>query len=226
MSMLMKIATGIVTTALAGGLVYGGIYRTQMKNEQELQRNLGGNGVRESFSVQQSLGGGGQGSAGSGSEGGRGQNAGGSDARIQGSGSGQFAAGSARGQENSGRGAGTAEDAEGLQVDQSQADVHPEDVVIIPAIVQSVSSEAALFQTDDGDTVVVEGRALSFAMELGLSLTDGDQMLLEGFYENGDFEVSSVENLTTGQWIVLREPEGRPLWAGGGRPSRRLIATR
>jgi len=215
MRILMKIAAGIATTALAGGLVYGGVYRTQMKNEQELQRELGGNGARESLSVQQSLGGGGQGRAGSRSEVGRNQNAGEADARIQGSGSGQSASGSSRGQENSGRGAGAAVGAEGQPLDQSQADVHPEDVVIIQAIVQSVGSEAALFQADDGDTIVFEGRALSFAMELGLYLTDGDQVLLEGFYENGDFEVSSVENLTTGQRIVLREPEGRPLWAGG-----------
>ncbi|MBN2556835.1 MAG: hypothetical protein JXA97_12920 [Anaerolineales bacterium] len=212
MNILMKMAAGMATTALAGGLVYGGIYRTQMKNAQELQRELGGNGVRESLSVQQSLGGGGQGSAGSESEGGRGQNAGREDDRIQGSGLGQGADAAAAG---AGRGSGSATGTAGQQLDQNQADVHPEEIVLIPTIVQSISSEIALFQTDDGGTIVLEGRALSFAIELGLSLTEGDQVLLEGFFESGDFEVSSLENLTTGQRIVLREPEGRPLWAGG-----------
>jgi hypothetical protein len=51
----------------------------------------------------------------------------------------------------------------------------------------------------------------------GIRLTEGDQVLVSGFYEDDTFEVASIENLTAGQMVTLRDDTGRPLWAGRGR---------
>jgi len=38
-----------------------------------------------------------------------------------------------------------------------------------------------------------------------------------GFYEDGEFKAGTVENLTTGETIVLRDEAGRTMWPGQGR---------
>ena len=39
---------------------------------------------------------------------------------------------------------------------------------------------------------------------------------MTGFYEDGEFKAGTVENLTTGETIILRDETGRPMWAGAG----------
>ena len=216
MNIMTKIAAGIVTTVFAGGLIAGGVYRTQVKSEQELQQGSGENGVQQSLSLQQGVNGEGQGlgrSADGGSQGGS-QGGGGEGRGVNSS---QSATGSA-GLESESRGTGYRGgngSGETAPLAQSEADVHPEDLVSIRATVHSMDLELVLFLTGEGESLVMEGRSLSFALEQGLVLSAGDDVRLEGFFEDGEFEISSVENVTTGQVVVLREPEGRPLWAGG-----------
>ncbi len=53
-----------------------------------------------------------------------------------------------------------------------------------------------------------------FWSESGIALTPGDQIELEGF-ESTDathMEVNWLTNLTTGETIQLRTPEGLPVW--------------
>jgi hypothetical protein len=38
-----------------------------------------------------------------------------------------------------------------------------------------------------------------------------------GIYENGRFEVGEIVNLGTGQNVLVRDENARPLWAGRGR---------
>jgi len=40
---------------------------------------------------------------------------------------------------------------------------------------------------------------------------------LAGFFEGEEFEVGRIENLTAGQIVALRDPDGRPQWAERGR---------
>jgi hypothetical protein len=74
-------------------------------------------------------------------------------------------------------------------------------------------------QMDDGELVELAGRPWSFAQEHGFVAEGSHRVLLTGFYEDGEFEVGQLENLTTGLTLAIREPSGRPLWAGGGRRS-------
>ena len=83
--------------------------------------------------------------------------------------------------------------------------------------VSSVDASLMAVQMDNGELVEMAGRPWSFAQEQGFVAQAGDPLLLTGFYEDGEFEVGQLENLTTGLAVTIREPSGRPLWAGGGR---------
>jgi len=83
--------------------------------------------------------------------------------------------------------------------------------------VLSVDADALIVQTPSGEQVVVENRPWWFAQEAGAEVQAGDEIVLTGFYEDGEFEVGQLENLRSGQVVNIREESGRPLWAGGGR---------
>ena len=76
-----------------------------------------------------------------------------------------------------------------------------------------VGSEIVV-QTADAEVTVGLGQA---SYREGFVLEVGDEVMVIGFYEDGEFKAGSVENLSTGQTIVLRDETGRPMWAEGGR---------
>jgi len=79
--------------------------------------------------------------------------------------------------------------------------------------VTAVDGEVTV-QTAGGEVLVGMGQA---AYREGFALDVGDSVSVTGFYEDGEFKAGSVENLTTGETIVLRDETGRPVWAGQGR---------
>ena len=83
--------------------------------------------------------------------------------------------------------------------------------------VTSVNASLMSVAMDNGELVEMEGRPWSFAQEMGFSASVGDRVTLTGFYEDGEFEVGQLENLTDEQLVPIRDTNGRPLWAGGGR---------
>jgi len=76
-----------------------------------------------------------------------------------------------------------------------------------------VDSEVTI-QTADGEVLIGMGQSAyreDFALEVG------DEITVTGFYEDGEFKAGTIENLTTGETITLRDETGRPMWAGQGR---------
>jgi hypothetical protein len=81
----------------------------------------------------------------------------------------------------------------------------------------NVGSEALEIQTDTAGILEIEGRSWRFAQELGYVPGEGNEVSVQGFYENGEFEVSMIQDLTTDQVFQLRDEYGKPMWGGGGR---------
>jgi hypothetical protein len=81
-------------------------------------------------------------------------------------------------------------------------------------VLLSVTVDALTMETAEGETILVDGRTWSFAQELGFAAEEGDEVRLEGFIEDGEFKVVSIENLITGDEVVLRDASGRPGWSG------------
>ncbi len=91
------------------------------------------------------------------------------------------------------------------------------ELVYLEGIISNVDmSEQVVIDTNDG-LIILEGRSLSFAVSQGFSAQAGNEVMVEGFYEGDDFEIVQITNRTSGLVTTLREPTGRPLWAGGGR---------
>ncbi len=82
----------------------------------------------------------------------------------------------------------------------------------VTGIVTVVDSEITV-QTAQGEIVVGMGQS---AYRESFELAVGDQVSVLGFYEDGEFKAGTVENLTTGETITLRDETGRPMWAGRG----------
>ena len=83
--------------------------------------------------------------------------------------------------------------------------------------VVSVDEDVLVVRASDGEQIKVENRAWWFAQEQGFSAQIEDQVTLTGFYEGEDFEVGRIDDATNGQTVLVRDENGRPLWAGRGR---------
>ncbi len=88
--------------------------------------------------------------------------------------------------------------------------------VTIAGVVQSFDGVGISVITDDGAPLWVQLGQSRYVSAQGAVYTAGDHVTVTGFYENGQFQASSVVNDTTGQTLTLRDASGRPLWAGGG----------
>ncbi|HWQ45621.1 MAG TPA: hypothetical protein VN376_02075 [Longilinea sp.] len=77
-----------------------------------------------------------------------------------------------------------------------------------------VDSLQMTVDTSDGQ-VLLENRPWTFLVSLGFSASAGDELRLTGFYEDGVFEVMSIEQISSGTIYTLRDEDGRPMWAGG-----------
>ena len=90
---------------------------------------------------------------------------------------------------------------------------------VFQGTVADVNEDALTVTLLGGEQIVFEERAWSFAQEQGFAPQVGDQVALAGFFHGEEIEVGRIENLTTGQLVAMRDPEGRPQWAGRGRRS-------
>lgn len=68
-----------------------------------------------------------------------------------------------------------------------------------------------------GELLLNLGRP-GFADEQNVQFNPGDTVTIQGFDSpQGNFAAGTITNETTGQSLMLRDPNGRPLWAGPGR---------
>ena len=208
--MLKKMIVGLVAVATMGVLVVGGINRTVAKTADRFENNDGSLTGRLSRSDDPSD------NHGLSSKGGR-QAASPGDGRYLESDEIQnkneaYQGGNGQGRRGNGR-----EQAKLTGDPLNLAAEQFTELVELEGVISSVDlTEDILIETSDGQ-IILEGRSLSFAVEQGFTAQTGNNLLLEGFYEDTDFEIVQITNQTSGQVTTLREPTGRPLWAGGGR---------
>jgi hypothetical protein len=108
--------------------------------------------------------------------------------------------------------AGTEPNGDGTATGQAEVS----EWVTLEGSVVSVDTDK-LVTTADGQEILVENRPWLFAQEQGFSTEPGHQVTLVGFYEDAEFKVGQITDMTTGQAVKLRDESGRPLWAGRGR---------
>ena len=100
----------------------------------------------------------------------------------------------------------------------SEAD-HPEaSWVLLAGIITEVDGEVTV-QSDTGLVVVGLGPEW-YREDTAFTVTEGDEVVVAGFYEDGEFKAGTIDNVSTGVSLDLRDETGRPLWAGRGRNAR------
>jgi len=85
---------------------------------------------------------------------------------------------------------------------------------VINGQVVSISNRGLSMQLSNGQMLNVTGRAWRYAQGFGFTAQNGDILWLEGFYENGHFEITRMINLNNAQSVDLRDGTGHPLWNG------------
>jgi len=88
--------------------------------------------------------------------------------------------------------------------------------VVLHGIVVAYTEDgenALTIQTDAGETLEMGLGPSGYWLAHGIAFSPGDEVNVRGFY-NEEFELASIENLTTGESVTLRDDDGIPLWRG------------
>ena len=130
------------------------------------------------------------------------------------------AAGQGRGSGNGSSGLeGTGNRGVGQADNQGSGKPEPEATVdewiAVSGVVESVDTSGLTVVTADGQELVVELGPPHFWSSQNVEIEPGDAVEVLGFYESDSFIAGDIWLTATGEHIMLRDPNGRPLWAGG-----------
>jgi hypothetical protein len=133
----------------------------------------------------------------------------------------QGKAGSGRGGNGSSGGKGVGQGRQGGADDLGEgiADHPVESWLTLNGRVTELTGDELTLETDDGLVTMHLGPDWYWESE-GITLHDGDEVDVTGFYEGDAFEVAEIKNLDSGEVVSLRDETGRPRWAGRGRVGR------
>jgi hypothetical protein len=130
---------------------------------------------------------------------------------------GQAQVGNTTGQSQVGGTTGQGQQAQGAGQGVGQVNVQPEEWVTLEGQVTAVAQNSLTVQTGDGQTLTIQLGRPGFAAQQGASFTVGDAVSLLGFWQYGQFQAGEITQAATGARLMLRDPNGRPLWSGPGR---------
>jgi hypothetical protein len=85
--------------------------------------------------------------------------------------------------------------------------------VTLTGVVASVTTKTLTVTLDDGQSLLIERRPWRFAQENAFTTTAGDRIEIIGFYEDITFQAAQIHDLTTDLVVRLRDETGHPLWA-------------
>lgn len=220
--MWKKIAIGILGVTLVGGttaVIYQGV-------SQEPGEGPNNSAARQGQA--EARGRSGEAAEGSGAGRGRGS----STAERQGGGMGPTSEGEAEGSmmqyqtrgggRSSSAGRGGNASAGGARGNQEESQASAEQWIELTGVIVALEDTEMTIETDSDETIHVELGPPHFWDEQGVTLATGDEVEVVGFYSQDEFMVSEITLVTTGDSILLRDTNGRPMWAGRGGSGRSL----
>lgn len=95
--------------------------------------------------------------------------------------------------------------------------VAPEDWLTLTGTIGGVNNGQVALNVDDGAALLLQMGRPDFWQSQGVTLSAGDPVEVLGFWSGSQFMVGEVRKTETGETIMLRDPNGRQLWAGPGR---------
>jgi hypothetical protein len=89
--------------------------------------------------------------------------------------------------------------------------------VTLSGVIVSVDSQGLLVDTIEQGQQWVDLGPPWFASQQEVTFTPGNEVTIQGFSGDGGlFQAGEITNVTANTTLQLRDPNGRPLWAGGG----------
>ena len=95
--------------------------------------------------------------------------------------------------------------------------VPPADWQTISGTVAAVTRNGLTLQSDDGATITLQLGRADFWQSQAVTFATGDAIVVQGFAQEGKFQAAQITKPLTGERLLLRDPNGRPLWGGPGR---------
>jgi hypothetical protein len=150
---------------------------------------------------------------------GQGQGRGQGQGQDWGQGQGQSQQGQGRGQ---GRGQGQGQGQPGQGNGAGVAPVQHEWLTVKGTVATFDQQQGLVVDTVEQGQLTLHLGPVGFAEQQEVTFNPGDSVTMQGFIgEQGTFVAAQITNDTTGATLLLRDPNGRPLWAGrgqGGQP--------
>jgi hypothetical protein len=88
--------------------------------------------------------------------------------------------------------------------------------ITLTGTLMSYQQGSMTMSTADGELITFQTGQPRFFAEQGVTFQVGDEIRLVGFYQGEQFSAGEITQLSTGLRVMLRDPNGRPLWAGPG----------
>jgi hypothetical protein len=98
----------------------------------------------------------------------------------------------------------------------SEPQVTAEQWVTVEGVVTAGAQNSLTVTLTDGTVLTTQLGRPAFAAEQNVTFAVGDQVRVISYDSNGQFQVGEIDNLTQNTRLMLRDPNGRPLWAGPG----------
>lgn len=98
-----------------------------------------------------------------------------------------------------------------------QVQIPPEEWVTMTATVTAVNRNGLTIATAEGEVMVLNFGRADFWQSQAVQFAEGDAIEVQGFWQDGQFQAGQVTKMATGERLLLRDPNGRPLWGGPGR---------
>ncbi|GAB4471365.1 MAG: hypothetical protein Kow00124_08350 [Anaerolineae bacterium] len=103
---------------------------------------------------------------------------------------------------------------DGSHTPQPQASV--DEWVTLEGTIAAINRSSITMTLADGTSLTFQAGQPSFFASQGVTLQVGDAISVLGFYQNEQFMAGEIVQTATGLRVMLRDPNGRPLWAGPG----------
>ncbi len=100
---------------------------------------------------------------------------------------------------------------------QGQVQIPADQWVTITGTITAVNTNNLTIKSTDNAVITVQLGRQDFIQGQSVVFTVGDNVEVLGFWQNEQFQAGQITNTTTSQRLLLRDPNGRPLWGGPGR---------
>ena len=115
---------------------------------------------------------------------------------------------------NNAQGQNGVQDGTGDHTPDPQAQV--DEWVTIAGTLLSFQGGNMTMSTTDGEIIAFQTGQPRFFADQGVTFSIGDEIVVVGFYQGEQFMAGDITQVATGLRVMLRDPNGRPLWAGPG----------